>query len=146
MELANKLLQDKGACLNCHSRYHVPESQIYAPGIFNAGLSDKQQLRQSIVDPHREIKAGYHSVNVVLQSGKIVSGRLLSRTDQELIISMQDDDNTLKLYRVDLADVEMEDGQPVIEESRISIMPADLDKVLTEQELSALITLISQLN
>jgi putative heme-binding domain-containing protein len=146
MELAEKILQDKGGCLNCHSRYHVPESQVFAPGIFNVGLSDRQQLHQSIVDPHREIKAGYHSVSVVLQNGKVVTGRLLARTDAELTICVVDQQNQPTLQRVAVADVEVEDGQPVIEESKISMMPSDFDKVLTEQELTALITLISQLN
>lgn len=146
MELAEQLLLDKGRCLNCHSRYHVPEAQVFAPGIFNVGLSDKQQLHQSIVDPHREIKAGYQSVSVILQNGKVVSGRLLSRTDAELMICVVDEQSQLSLQRVALADVETEDGQPLIEESSISVMPADFDKLLSEQELTALITLISQLN
>jgi hypothetical protein len=44
-----------------------------------------------------------------------------------------------------LADVETEDGRPLIEQSKVSIMPADFDKLLTAQELDALLTLIHQL-
>ena len=146
MELAEHVLRDKAGCLKCHSLHHVPESKVYAPGIFGVGLTDKQLLRESVVDPYREIKPNYHSANVVLQSGEIVSGKLMSRDEEHLTLCIRNDNGELMTRDIALADVETEDGQPMIEESPVSMMPTGFDKLLTPHELQAVLTLIHQLN
>ena len=84
MELAEQVLHDKAGCLKCHSLHHVPESKVYAPGIFGVGLTDKQTLRESVVDPYKEIKPNYYSVNVVLQNGEVITGRLMSQDERAI--------------------------------------------------------------
>jgi putative heme-binding domain-containing protein len=146
MQLAEQVLREKGACLQCHRLHSVPECRIFAPALFNVGLSDVKQLHDSLVDPYKEIKPNYASVSVVLRNGQVVSGRLLSRTDRALTLCMRDDKNELALRDIPLAEVEQEDGQPLIEPSPTSIMPTGFDKLLTEDEIQALLTLIHQLN
>ena len=146
MELAENVLREKGACLECHSLYSVPEGKIYAPGLFGVGLNNKEALHESVLDPHREITPNYESVTVVLENGQVTSGQLMSRDDERLVLCSRDEQNRLVLRDIPLSDVEMEDGQPQILESKISLMPTGFDKILTSEEIDALINLIRQLN
>jgi putative heme-binding domain-containing protein len=146
MQLAENVLREKGACLECHSLYSVPEGKIYAPGLFGAGLNDKETLHESVFDPHKEIKPNYESVTVVLENGQVTSGQLMSRTDERLILCTRDEQNRLVLNDIPLANIEEEDGQPQILESKVSLMPTGFDKILTSEEMDAVINLIRQLN
>ncbi len=146
MQLAEHVLREKGACLECHSLYSIPEGRIYAPGLFGVGLDDKQTLRESVLDPHKEIKPRYASVTVVLGNGQLASGQLMSRNDERLVLCTRDEQNRLRLRDVPLAEIEEEDGQPLILESKISLMPTGFDKLLSSEEIDAVINLIRQLN
>ena len=85
-------------------------------------------------------------MNVALQSGKIVSGRLLSRHADRLLLAVRDEQGTLVQQAVHMADVEVEDGQPLIVPSSVSLMPSGFQELLTPDELNALLGLIDQLN
>ena len=146
MELAEDILKGKGTCLQCHALHSVPESQVYAPALFNVGLTDRKLVRESIVDPYKEIKPNYHSVNVVLQNGQIVNGKLMSQTADQLIVCVRDQNGELQLAPIAMDDVEKEDGQPLVEPSPTSIMPTGLEKLMTSDELESVLTLILQLN
>ncbi len=146
MELAEAVLREKGSCLNCHSLYHVPEGKTVAPGLFAVGLSDAKAIHESIVNPHREIKPQYKSVSVLLEDGVIVSGQLIARTDERLVLRVCDEQNQIGLRDIPLAEVEKEDGIPLIRDMNTSLMPAGFDKSLTPEEVNAVINLIRQLN
>ncbi len=146
MQLAEHVLREKGSCLNCHSLYSVPEGQAFAPPLFGAGLRDSKAIYQSLVNPHQEIKPRYKSVNVVLTDGTIVSGQLISRSDEQLVLRSSDAKNKIDFHEIPLADVETEDGQPMIVESKTSMMPEGFDKSLSRAEIDAVIKLIQQLN
>lgn len=146
MQLAEHVLREKGACLECHSLHSVPEDRIYAPGLFGAGLNHKETLRESVVDPHKEIKPTYASVTVVLENGQVASGQLMSRTDEQLVVCTRDEKNRLVMRDIPLADIEEEDGQLQILESKTSLMPTGFEQILTSEEIDALINLIRQLN
>ncbi len=126
----------------------APSSRIASlrPALFNAGLTDEQQLRQSVLEPHKRITPGYRSVTVVLESGAVVSGRLLARTGGSVTLCTYSETNTLVVRDLSLDEVEQEDGRPLILESQASIMPTGFDKILTDSELDAVLTLIRQLN
>jgi cytochrome c2 len=146
MELAERVLRDKAACLKCHSLHHVPESKIYAPAIFGVGLTDKQQLRDSIVHPSKEIKPNSVCVSIVLKTGQVLTGNLMSRSDRDVMLCQRDESGQLLTRRIAVADIEQEEGQPLIEELNVSIMPSGFDQLLTAEELEAIVTLIYQLN
>jgi putative heme-binding domain-containing protein len=146
MQLAEHVLREKGACLECHSFDSAPEGAIFAPGLFGVGLTNEKSIRESLLDPHREIKPKYALVTVLLVDGKIVSGQLISRTDERLVLCTKDEQNRLVLHDLPLADVETEDGQLQIRESKISLMPDGFGKSLTPEEINAVINLIRQLN
>jgi putative heme-binding domain-containing protein len=146
MELAEQVMRDKAGCLKCHSLHHVPESKVYSPGIFGVGLTDKQLLREAVVDPHKEIKPNFHSTSIELQSGEVVTGRLLSRSDEELEVVLTDETGQLVTRRIPIDQVERDGEELLIEPSPVSIMPTGFDKLLTPAELQAVLTLIHQLN
>jgi len=146
MELAENVLRKKGACLECHSLFSVPEGKIFAPGLFGVGLRDKKILRESLLDPHKEIKPEYTLVKVLLETGNVVSGQLISRTEEGLVLCTRDEQNRLVLQNISLDEVETEEGLPQIRESKISLMPEGFDKTLSNEEIDALINLIRQLN
>jgi putative heme-binding domain-containing protein len=146
MQLAEHVLREKGMCLECHSLHSVPETKIHAPGLFGVGLSNKEAIHESVLDPHKEIKPKYASVTVVLENGLVVSGQLLSRTDARLVLCSRGEQNRLVLRDIPLADIEREDGRLQILESKISLMPTGFGKILTSEEIEAVINLIRQLN
>ncbi len=146
MELAEQVLRDKGGCLQCHALFRNAEHLIFAPALFAVGLKDRQLVRESIVDPSKVVSPAYCTVNVALQSGKIVSGRLLTRNDQGLLLAVRDEEGHLVQQTVPMAEVEVEDGQPLIVQSSVSLMPSGFQELLTNEELDALVNMIDQLN
>lgn len=146
MDRAVHILQEKGSCLQCHSLHNHPEYQVFAPGLFGVGLTDKTLLKQSIVDPNKIVLPHFRSVNVILQSGDRVSGRLISRNESRLVLFTRDKESRVERREIPLSEVETEDGQPLILESKVSLMPTGFDKILTHEEIEAIITLIRQLN
>jgi putative heme-binding domain-containing protein len=146
MELAEQVLREKGSCLNCHSLYSIPESEIFAPSLFRSGLNDASALRDSLIAPHKKITPQFESVALLLKSGQVVSGRLVTRNDERVLLCTRDAQNQLALREISLADIESENGQLELHQSNRSLMPDGFDKTLTDEEIQALIKLIRQLN
>lgn len=146
MELAEHVLRDKGGCRQCHALFRNAEHLIFAPALFAVGLKDSELVRQSIVDPSKDVPPAYSTVNVALQNGRVVSGRLLSRNDERLLLAVRDDQGYLIQETVPMSDVETEDGQPAIVSTNVSLMPSGFQDLLTAEELDALVNLIDQLN
>ena len=146
MQLAENVLREKGACLKCHSLYSNPESRTVAPGLFRSGLKDASAIRESLIEPHKKVASQYESVAVLLTSGQVVSGQLVTRNDQQIVLYTRDEQNQLVLREIPLADIESEEGRLQLRESKTSLMPEGFDKTLTEEEINALIKLIRQLN
>jgi mono/diheme cytochrome c family protein len=146
MELAEQVFRDKGSCFQCHSEHSFPEYTIFAPGLFHVGLTDTKKIKQSIIDPHKDVLSMYRSVNVILENGKELSGRLISRTDDRLILVTRDQQNRIIPQELLLSEIEKEDGQPLILETTVSAMPKGFGESLTSEEVEAVITLIRQLN
>jgi putative heme-binding domain-containing protein len=146
MQLADRVLRERGECLQCHALYRNAEYTVFAPPLFGVGLSDIEQLRESITDPNKLVAPAHRGVNVVLKDGRVVSGKLISRTADRLVLIARGEQN--ERLRVDLAisDVETEDEAALIVPSEVSPMPSGLDKQLTPEEFDALVTLIRQLN
>jgi putative heme-binding domain-containing protein len=146
MQLAENVLREKGECLKCHSFFKSPEGSSFAPGIFGLGLNNKKSLHESLVEPDKDIKPQYESVKVLLENGEFLLGKLVSLTDEQLVLCIRDEQNQLVMRNIPLTDVEEEDGQPLIKVSKTSLMPTGFDKSLTKEEIDAVINLIRQLN
>jgi hypothetical protein len=110
------------------------------------GLVDQEALHESIIHPNKEVVSGYQSVNVLLENGETATGKLVSRTDEQLILFTWDPTGKLVPRTIPFSEVEEEDGEPLILESTGSPMPTGFGENLTPEELDAVITLIRQLN
>lgn len=146
MELAENVLRGPGECLNCHSVYRNAEHQVFAPGLFDVGLVDEQLVRESIVDPNKVVSPAHVGIKMMLQNGQLVTGMLISRSDERIVLVARNEQNQPVVLEVAMSEIDQEDGQPMIRSSEISRMPTGLDKDLTPAELDAVITMIMQLN
>ena len=146
MELAERVIREKAACLECHSFYNAPDGHLHAPGIFGVGLVDRKAISKSLTEPHRDINPKYACVTIVLNSGQTILGQLMATTDEEITLCTRDEANRLVVRQIPIAEIEKDDGQLQIHQSKTSLMPAGFDKVLTSEEIEAVITLIRQLN
>lgn len=146
MLLARHVLREKARCFECHSRHSRPEYKVFAPGLFSVGLVDPTVINESIVHPNKEVLDTYQSVNVLLENGQTISGKLISETDDHLIVFTWDPSGKLVPREIPLAEVEEEDGTRLILKSEASPMPTGFGDNLTPEELKAVITLIQQLN
>ncbi|MEZ6102375.1 MAG: c-type cytochrome [Pirellulaceae bacterium] len=146
MEMAERILREKGACLQCHSFYSTPDELVNAPGLFAVGLVDPQAIELSILEPNREIKTPYQTVVVQLPDGRALTGQLLSQSGHLVTLCTRDAENRLSIRQIDTGDPSVEAEQAVIHPSPASLMPTGFDKTLTRKEIDALITLILQLN
>jgi mono/diheme cytochrome c family protein len=146
MDLAENALRTKGNCLQCHSPYRNAEYQVAAPSLFGLGLTDPQQVRESIVKPNEVVMPAYASVLVQLTNGRTETGRLISTTEEGIVLLMQDDKGQWICRSFSSNDLESD--PELVEEPRPprSPMPTGFDQLLTDRELDAIVTLIRQLN
>lgn len=146
MELAERVLRERGECLKCHSLHRNAEHRVFAPALFGAGLVDTQMVRESIVDPSKVVSPAHAVVSVFLESGRVVSGKLISQTEDRLVLFARNEQNDPVRVEVPMSEIEQEDGEPMILRSESSPMPTGLNQLLTPEELEAVISMIGQLN
>jgi putative heme-binding domain-containing protein len=89
----------------------------------------------SILDPSAGISHNYESYTVILESGNVVAGIIVSRTDAEL--TLRNAEAIDKTYQ-------MSDVEELIKSS-VSIMPADLQKSMSAGDLVDIVAFISTL-
>ena len=146
MQLAESVLREKGACLNCHPHDSRPEGRSVAPGLFGVGLKDPQVIHQALTDPHREIHPAYRTHHILMADGRIVTGQLVSRSDERLVLRVRDQRNQIVLRQIPIGEIETDDGVLQIHESKTSLMPDGFGESLSREEIDAVIKLIRQLN
>ena len=96
------------------------------PGLSDTGGKlSRQSVYVSILDPSAAITHNYQSYLIELDNGLVETGLLVNQTDHSLTIKSAQ--GILKSFA--LTEVE------AIEPSPVSLMPADLQKLLTADEL-----------
>ncbi len=93
-----------------------------------AGRFNLKDLTESIVEPSKVISDQYRATTILTDSGKVHTGRVVSETDEALIVVV-DPENSTKV--VELKRSEIEELKP----SPTSLMPGDLLKTLNENEV-----------
>lgn len=146
MALAQQVLRDKGKCLECHSLHANPDDRIIAPALFGVGMTDRQQVHNSLLQPDHDIKPQYACVSVELTDGMTLSGQLLFRGADHLVLCLRGEQGQLVRRRVAFDEVATEDGHMLIHAAATSLMPTGFDKLLTAEEIEAVEVLIHQLN
>jgi putative heme-binding domain-containing protein len=113
------------------SKWHDGSEEVIEPG---AKLSPVA-LYESILAPSAAISHAYETWTAVTTDGRSFSGLLISKTDDGLVIRGADGVDV----SLETADIEELVRQP------ISLMPADLATVLSEQELVDLVAWLGTL-
>ncbi len=127
-EAGRKVFLESGTCAKCH----VVRGEGKAVGPELSEIGDKlsrEALFESILYPSAGISHSFETYTVELTDGNVVSGILVSQTDEAIEIK----NNEGVVRRFAPSDVEHLTRQPV------SLMPADLHQALTEQDLVNLV-------
>jgi putative membrane-bound dehydrogenase-like protein len=113
-----------GTCAKCHQVNG--KGKDVGPDLSGIGLKlSRTAFYESILFPSAGISHNYENYSVILNSGNVVSGLKISETDDAVTIrNVEAIDRTIPRSDVD-----------EIVKQPISIMPADLQKLVTEKDL-----------
>ena len=121
----------KAACFACHAIGYVGGRT--GPDLTAIGrIRSDRDLLESIVFPSISLVRSYEPVIVITKDGLSHNGLIRSETADELVLA------TGPNQEVRLSPADIEDRQP----SKVSIMPAGLDKQLSDQELADLLAFL----
>jgi putative membrane-bound dehydrogenase-like protein len=121
----------KAACIACHTIGYVGGK--HGPDLTRIGaLRNERDLLESILFPSASLVRSYESVTVRTKDGRTFTGVPKKDAPDEMILILAAD----KEARIPRDDVD--EVQP----SKVSIMPAGLDKQVTPQELADLIAFL----
>jgi putative membrane-bound dehydrogenase-like protein len=117
-----------GTCAKCH--IVNGEGKEVGPNLSEIGKKlSKEALYESILYPSASISHNYETYVVETKAGNVVNGLLVSKTPGE--ITLKDSEALMRTFKT--TDVESVTRSPV------SLMPADLHKALTTQDLADLV-------
>lgn len=121
------------ACQKCHAIGGA--GGLVGPDLISLGASAPvDYILDSLLEPNKQVKENYHSVQIETQSGQRLTGVKVGETDTELILR-------------DAEDREVRVRRAEIEEQQVagSIMPEGLTDGLTRGELVDLVRFLSEL-
>jgi putative heme-binding domain-containing protein len=123
-ERGRQVFQTTGTCAKCHKV--GGEGKEVGPDLSEiGGKLSPDALYVSILDPNAGISHNYESYVVVTTGGSFVTGLLVSRTDQSVTIRTAEGvDKEIPAREID-----------ELVRSKVSLMPADLQKLLSVQDL-----------
>jgi putative heme-binding domain-containing protein len=113
----------KKHCATCH-RLHNDGNQV-GPDLTHANRADREFLLASLVDPSAQVRKEFLSYVVVTTDGRVLTGLIAEQTPAE--VTLLDAKN--QRLRIPQSDVES------LEESEASLMPENILKPLSPQEL-----------
>ena len=121
-------------CTTCH-RVNGEGGEV-GPDLSSLGGSARvADILMSLLEPSATIKQGYQTAQIITVDGKIISGILQQRTQQN--VSVRDAMN--RLHTISNDDIDEVEG------SRVSMMPSGLLETLTRDELIDLVAYLSTL-
>ena len=129
-----KIFHTKGTCAACHTV--AGEGKEVGPDLTEIGSKlSKEALYVSILDPNAGISHNYENYEILMQSGRMETGLLLSRSDNQ--IDIINAEGVVRSFR----------GRDIdsIRQLTISLMPAGLQQKLTKEELLDLVEYLTTL-
>lgn len=118
------IFKNAGTCAKCH--VVGKEGKEVGPNLSEIGDKlSREAMFESIVFPNAAISHNYESYLVALNNGTVVTGLLVSETPEA--VSLKDAEAIVRVYKK--AEIEETKKQP------ISMMPADLMKTMSQQDL-----------
>ena len=121
----------KKVCAQCHKLYG--EGAEVGPDITRNGRNDFTQLLSNVFDPSLVIGAGYRSYTVVTNGGRVINGLLAEESPQRVVLKIQGGKQEV-IARADIDEFKV---------SEISLMPEQLEKQLSQQEIIDLFAFIT---
>ena len=117
-------VQQRGTCLKCHTVNGVGKE--VGPNLSEIGDKfARDALYESILFPSAAIAHNYETYRLELESGNVVTGILVSQTPEQ--VSIKTADAIVQTYkRGDVAS---------LTQLKISLMPADLQKLMSTDDL-----------
>ncbi|MCG8586081.1 MAG: hypothetical protein MI757_15340 [Pirellulales bacterium] len=149
MELARSVYYGKGGCAHCHESHVQIEYQLRAPTLFGAGLTNREEVRQSILDPSHRADPFYQSTLVVTKDGLSTAGRRVQDPgfDGVTLLVPASDGASLTLRRIAMSEIERNKlDEPMVRKLKQSPMPKGYGDLLSPEELDALVAMIVALN
>ncbi len=123
-----------GTCHKCHVVDGM--GREIGPNLSEIGSKlSREAMFESVLYPSAGISHNFELWTVLLTSGTTVNGMLTSNTDEE--VSIKGDDALLRTFKK--SDVEE------LVKQKISMMPADLQKTMTTQELADVVEFMQSL-
>ena len=121
----------KKVCAQCHKIYG--EGAEVGPDLTRNGRNDFNQLLSNVFDPSLVIGAGYRSFTVLTKGGRVLNGLLAEDSPQRVVLKVQGGKQEV-IARDDVDEFKV---------SEISLMPEQLEKQLTPQEIVDLFAYLS---
>lgn len=116
----------KKVCAQCHKIYG--EGAEVGPDITRNGRNNWEQLLQNVFDPSAVIGPGYQAWQVATADGRVLTGLPVEDSPQRIVLKLQGGKlETIPRDQIDEHKV-----------SELSMMPEELEKQLTPQELADL--------
>jgi putative membrane-bound dehydrogenase-like protein len=116
-----------GTCVNCHVVNGAGKE--VGPDLSEIGKKlGREAVLESILYPSASISHNYETYNLETKAGTVASGLLVSQTAEEIVLKGAD--GLVRTFK--RAEVESFDR------SNVSLMPADIQKVLSAQDLADL--------
>ncbi len=132
---SGKIVFDKiGTCIKCHK---VGEAgKEVGPSLTEIGSKlSKEAMFISILDPSAGVSHNYETFAIALTNGNVLSGIVVSRSDEEVVVrNAEGIDRVIAVSEID-----------EIIKTGVSLMPADLQKVMTVQDLVNVVAYLTQL-
>ncbi len=113
----------KRTCFVCHKLYG--EGMDVGPDLTGVGRSTLDALLHNIIDPNEVVGNGYGMTEVELKDGSSVSGRIVEDTPARLKLIA----SGAVEHLIARSDIAVENGQPKIRTSELSLMPEGLEAI-----------------
>ena len=127
----NGVLVFKKICAQCH-KIHGEGAEV-GPDITLNGRNNWDQLLSNVFDPSLVIGPGYQARQLVTFDGRVLTGLPVEESDQRVILKMQGDKTeTIPRDEID-----------IYETSEVSLMPEELEKQLSPQEIADLMSFLA---
>ncbi len=123
---------DKAACSSCHAIGYL--GGRVGPDLTRiARIRNRRDLLEAVIFPSASLVQNYEPIAIVTNDGRIFNGLVQRETDEELVLA------TGPNKEVRIARSEIDE----INRSKVSVMPAGLDKQLTPQQLADLVEFLT---
>jgi len=121
----------KRVCAQCHKIYG--EGADVGPDITRNGRNNWDQLLQNLFDPSAVIGPGYQARIIATEDGRVLTGLPIEDSPERVVLKIQGG----KLETIPRDQIEAD------KLSELSMMPEDVDKLMTSQELADLLAYLS---